>query len=129
MNDPDAVGVELQLDFKPEFQALSVTARVEAMHDYLATLRQALERNEGEADDSEGVRMIMDIAHQLLPHIEADEIPLDETVVIEVAPEHPIENLLATPDTPQDRRFGLPALIAQKSHLAIGSADHVPHMH
>jgi hypothetical protein len=74
---------ELHIDFADDFKASALADQGETFRAYLAGLGTALE---GDLDtrDAQGAMLIQQICEQLLPHVEAGEIPLSETLVIEV---------------------------------------------
>jgi hypothetical protein len=92
INGPIKVGVvepspqgdyELHISFTDEFKAAELAAQAETFRAYLGELGSALQ---GELDgrNAQGVMVIQQICEQLLPHIEAGDIPLAETLVVEV---------------------------------------------
>lgn len=74
---------ELHITFTDEFKAADLASQAEQFRDYLADLRAALQ---GGLDtrNAQGVMLVQQICEQLQPHIEAGEIALGETLVIEV---------------------------------------------
>lgn len=84
MNDNSETGLrELHLGFKPEFQQLQKAERLTVLKDYLSVLHNDI-ANETDPDNQQGMITIAEIAQELYPHIESNEIPLEETVVIEI---------------------------------------------
>jgi len=87
---------ELHLGFKPAFQQQDLQGRLAAVNDYLEILQADIE-TETDANNQQGMLTILQISQELLPHLESDEIPLDETIVIEIGPiqTSPFDDLLA----------------------------------
>ena len=92
INGPIKVGVvepspegnyELHIDFTDDFKAAELTAQGENFRSYLTELDAAL-KGDLEGRDAQGVLLIQQICEQLQPHVEAGDIPLSETLVIEV---------------------------------------------
>ncbi|MCW9079564.1 MAG: transcriptional regulator [Gammaproteobacteria bacterium] len=92
INGPIKVGVveptpqgnyELHIDFTDDFKAAGLAAQGETFRAYLAELGAALAGGLEERD-AQGVMLIQQICEQLQPHVEAGDIPLTETLVIEV---------------------------------------------
>jgi len=92
INGPIKVGVvepspegnyELHINFTDDFKATGLAAQGEAFRAYLAELGAAL-KNDLDGRDAQGVMLIQQVCEQLRPHVEAGEIPLSETLVIEV---------------------------------------------
>ncbi len=96
INDNDDTGLrEIHLGFKPAFQQLELVQRIETLQTHLTELAAAIEAEADEAN-RQGMSTIHQIAAQLLPHLQADEIPLEETIIIEVGPSQssPLDDLL-----------------------------------
>lgn len=86
---------ELHLHFKAGFQQLPLAKRLETLQQYLAELQQNIARESNEAN-RQGLLSIAQITEQLYPHLQADEIPLQETTVIGMVPGQvsPLQGLL-----------------------------------
>lgn len=98
INDNNETGVEeLHLRFKPDFQQLPLEERLETLQQYLTELQHNIARENNEAN-RQGLLSIAQITEQLYPHLEADEIPLQETTVIEMLPSQlsPLQSLLSS---------------------------------
>ncbi len=85
---------ELHLDFTPAFRALDVADRAVALQAYIDDLQREIVQVREDNADRQGMLMVQQIAEQLLPYITADEIPLNETVTIEIQPESPVLNFI-----------------------------------
>ena len=94
-DNSDTGNRELHLGFKPAFQQLNLEQRIENLKQHLSELEQGV-ANEADDNNRQGMLTILQIAQQLSPHIEADEIPLEETIVIEIGPSQasPLDDLL-----------------------------------
>lgn len=93
INGPLKVGVvepspqgnyELHITFTDEFQSAGLARQGEQFRSYLGDLGTALSGGQLSERDVQGVLLVQQICEQLQPHIEAGEIPLSETLVIEV---------------------------------------------
>ena len=96
VNDNNDTGLrELHLGFKPAFQKLKLQDRVTQLKDYLQTLEKDIQ-SETDANNQQGMLTILQITQQLQPHLETDEIPLNETIIIEIGPSQssPFDDLL-----------------------------------
>ncbi len=83
VQDPSPELRELHIDFTDEFRALSVNQRLESLRVYLESLvRQAHELKD--VNSQRGVMTIIEITEQLLPHIQSDNLPLEQTLVVEM---------------------------------------------
>jgi len=89
VNDNSETGLrELHLGFKPAIQQADLKGRLSAVKNYLVELHKNIE-SESDTTNQQGMITISQIVQELLPHLEADEIPLDETIVIETGPVQP----------------------------------------
>lgn len=98
INDNSETGVqELQLDFKPGFQQLPLAKRLQTLQQHLAVLQQNLSRESNEVN-RQGMHALAQLIEQIYPQLEADGIPLDETLVIEMTPSQsaPLSDLLGS---------------------------------
>ncbi len=86
---------ELHLGFKPAVQQQKLEERLSAIKNHLSELHKNI-NSESDANNQQGMITISQIIEELLPHLEADEIPLDETIVIEIGPiqTSPFDDLL-----------------------------------
>ena len=75
---------ELHIDFKEEFQHADLAQQGQQFSAYLAELRQALQGGALDERNAQGVMLMQQICEQLRPHIEAGDMALGETLVIEV---------------------------------------------
>ena len=80
----DGTGRELHLEFSDDFRRLDVGDRAATLRDYISQLSRRITEAGDASPDAQGMLTVQQIAEQLLPHIEADEIALTETIVIEI---------------------------------------------
>jgi len=96
INDNSETGLrELHLGFKPGFQQAELTDRISTVKEHLATLNKDIAA-ETDPNNQQGMITIAQITQELLPHLESNEIPLEETIVIEIGPSQssPFDDLL-----------------------------------
>lgn len=93
IDNTDSQSRELQLNFTQEYQAQNIEARIGSFRQHIVDLQNRIEQ-ESDPDSQQGMLMILQISEQLLPHIEADEIPLNEMIAIEMGPSSPFDHLL-----------------------------------
>ena len=86
---------ELEITFTNEFQAMDINQRINDFKNHISQLQQAVHATEDEAEQ-QGMVAILQICEEILPHIEADEIPLDETIAIEIGQSSPFDHILAS---------------------------------
>jgi hypothetical protein len=88
---------ELHLSFAPEFQSSPVTEQVSRMRSYIDELGGAVAKLDANDSNRQGMLMIQQIAEELLPHILAEELALNETIVVEIRPDLSFAGLLNSP--------------------------------
>lgn len=86
-------GRELHLDFTAEFRSLNLARQADEFNDYIHNLINEISRLDEHDANRQGMITIRQIAEQLQPHIEANEIPLEETIVIELQHDSPFGNI------------------------------------
>ncbi len=88
LDQPDGLGRELHLSFGPAFRTLDLAGQGAALRRYVGELRQQIEAVSDMTDrDRQGMLIILQIAEELLPHVAAGEMALEETIVVEMGPE------------------------------------------
>lgn len=93
IDNSDTQSRELHLSFKPAFQRQPLAARIETVHAHMQSIQQSIDQETNDAS-RQGMLMMLQIIEELLPHLEQDEIPLDETIVIEMGASSPLDKLL-----------------------------------
>jgi len=86
---------ELEITFTPAFKSLELNERINDFKNHIGQLQKGISGTDNPAEQ-QGMLAILQVCEQLLPHIEADEIPLDETIAIEIGQSSPFDNLLAS---------------------------------
>lgn len=86
---------ELHLGFKPAFRQLALEQRIDMIRSHLNELEQSI-RSTTDNADQQGMLTIYQVTSELLPYLESDEIPLEETIIIEIGPSlsSPLDDLL-----------------------------------
>ena len=96
VNDNSETGLrELHMGFKPGFQQQDLESRLSSLQEYLNKLELNI-TNEADENNKQGMLTILQIAQQLQPHMKTDDIPLDETIIVEIGPNQssPFDDLL-----------------------------------
>lgn len=83
----DGSSRKLELAFTGAFRRLDLPAQGAAFREYVESLRTASAHIEDDERTREGVYTILQIAEQLLPHVEAGEMTLEEPIEVEVRPD------------------------------------------
>ncbi len=85
---------ELHISFKPEFQSLTLEQQGSEFSQYVENLKLQYQQAEANSSEQQGVMTILQVAEQLLPHIQTGEIPLMETIVIEMHQQPGLDDLI-----------------------------------
>lgn len=80
----DGLGRELHIGFREEFRRLPLLAQGEEFRAFLGELTDAAYALDEDDPDRPGILLIQQIAEQLLPHVEAGELSLGDTIVVEI---------------------------------------------
>jgi hypothetical protein len=91
--DNDNGSRELHLDFTDEFRDMKLAQQAEAFHEFILYLKGEIGVLEEHDPNRQGMLMIQQVSEQLLPHIEANELPLEETIVVDLEVNNPFGNV------------------------------------
>ena len=94
--DNDTGGRELHLDFRDEFRRLNLQQQTESFRDFIGTLINQVHQLDESDTNRQGMVTILQICEQLQPHIEANELPLEETIVVSIQSHNPFGNIKIT---------------------------------
>lgn len=92
--DPDTMGYELEIQFKPSFNTMPVEEQCDAFSKYIDQLKNQLSGVDAGSTDSQGMGTILKFAESIFPYIESGEAMLDDPILIEIRPDDPIANFL-----------------------------------
>lgn len=84
---------ELHLKFTPEFKALKLDQQCDAFHEFIHYMKTEIDVLEEDDPNRQGMLTIQQIAEQLLPHVEANEIPLEDAIVVNIHADNPFGNI------------------------------------
>ncbi len=94
--DNDSGGRELHLSFKADFRILNLQQQSQSFQEFIKTLINEIHKLD-EADTNRlGMTTILQICEQLQPHIDANELPLEETIVVNIQSHNPFGNIKIT---------------------------------
>ena len=94
VDQPETGVRELHIRFREAFRQLELADQGREFAVYLEDLkRQSQAAPEGSAEQR-GILTVMQIVEQLLPHIQSGEIPLSETLVVEIQHQPTIDDLI-----------------------------------
>ncbi len=80
----DGQGWVLVLAFKPEFQVLDVPTQGAQFQDYLQQLNDDIASLDEGDHNRAGMLIIQQIVEQLLPHVAAGELEIEESIIIQI---------------------------------------------
>jgi hypothetical protein len=84
IEDPLNPTHQLQFSFTPAFQALTLEERGPALREYIRRMQQMAGSLPEDSADRTGMQIVLQFAEQVLPHIENDELPLDESITVDI---------------------------------------------
>ena len=91
--DNNTGGRELHLSFKPEFRILNAQQQSENFQTFVKTLINEIHKLDESDENRQGMTTILQICEQLQPHIDANELPLEETIVVNIQTHNPFGNI------------------------------------
>jgi hypothetical protein len=91
--DTSTGGRELHLEFTPEFRALKLPQQSDSLHEFIHYLKTEIDILEEHDPNHQGMLIILQVAEELLPHIEANEIPLEEAIVVNLQANNAFGNI------------------------------------
>ena len=89
----DLGGREVHLDFNNDFRILHLSQQIDTFRAFIANLSKDINELDDDSPDKKGMLTIYQICEQIMPHIEANEIPLEETIVVSFQSENPFGNI------------------------------------
>ena len=95
----DSLSRECHLDFTEQFRKLEARDQEAALKRYLAELHTKILSAEEGSPDRQGMLIVQQVTEQLLPHIAAGEIPLTETITVEIQTDSPLARFIPVQTT------------------------------
>ena len=89
----DLGGREVHLDFNNDFRILNLSQQIDAFRAFIANLAKDIDALDNDNPDRKGMLTIYQICEEIMPHLEANEIPLEETIVVSFQSENPFGNI------------------------------------
>jgi hypothetical protein len=84
IENPNSPGYEIHLEFTPAFRELNQEQQYSSLKEYLQRLQKEILAAPEHSDDRQGMLMVQQVAEQLLPMVGAGQLPLNETIIVEV---------------------------------------------
>jgi Asp/Glu/hydantoin racemase len=94
--DNDTGGREIHLSFKPDFRILNLKQQSESFQAFIKILINEIHKLDESDANRQGMTTILQICEQLQPHIDANELPLEETIVVNIQSHNPFGNIKIT---------------------------------
>jgi hypothetical protein len=91
--DTDNDQRDLRLEFTHEFKSLKLNERCDSLHEFIHYLKSEIDVLEESDPNRQGMLTILQIVEQLLPHIESDEIPLEDAIIVNIKIDNPFGNI------------------------------------
>ncbi len=73
---------ELHLSFKPDFRILTPPQQAKAFQHFINQLNEEIHTLDKTDPNYQGILTILQVCEQLNPHIDANELPLEETIIV-----------------------------------------------
>ena len=89
----DLGGREVHLDFNNDFRILNLSQQIDTFRAFIANLAKDIDALDNDNPDRKGMLTIYQICEEIMPHLEANEIPLEETIVVSFQSENPFGNI------------------------------------
>ena len=89
----DMGGREVHLDFNDDFRILNQSQQTDTFRAFIANLSKDIDALDDSNPDKKGMLTIHQICEQIMPHLEANEIPLEETIVVSFQSENPFGSI------------------------------------
>jgi len=83
----DGQGKVLVFAFPPEFRRLASLEQGERLRGYLQGLEGQMAGLPAEDPNRQGMGIVQQIVAQLLPHVEAEELELEEPIIVQIRPD------------------------------------------
>ncbi|HIP53619.1 MAG TPA: transcriptional regulator [Chromatiales bacterium] len=89
VNDPTQSGYQLLIDFTPEFRALPEVEQGADFQRYRQSLKEGIAQLSSGDRNRDGMALVLQLVDSLMPHVEAGELELEETLVVQIGEEAP----------------------------------------
>ncbi|MCK5262872.1 MAG: hypothetical protein KAJ92_04265, partial [Gammaproteobacteria bacterium] len=74
-------------------KALKLNQQCDSFHEFIHYLKTEIDLLEESDPNRHGMLTIQQIAEQMLPHIEANEIPLEDAIIVNIQADKPFGNI------------------------------------
>ncbi len=96
MENTETLEREIHIDFRTDFQELEKEQQAAILSDYIRQLNGQLQTLDQQSQEYQGMMTIVQFTESIYPHIAEGEIPLEETIVIEIEQGSPLSALIGS---------------------------------
>lgn len=86
---------EIHVDFKQEFLQLNLEQQGSQFSDHVSSLKSQADNMQEDSQERQGLLFVLQFLEELVPRVQAGDIPLDETIIVKVMEESPIKQLIS----------------------------------
>ncbi len=86
---------EVHVDFNEEFQQLKLEEQACQFSDHVSSLKLQASSLEEDSQERQGMLFVLQFLEELVPRVQAGDIPLNETIVVKVMEESPLKQLIS----------------------------------
>lgn len=91
----DSSDKEIHVDFKKEFLQLKKEEQATQFYDHVNSLKSHANKLEEDSQERQGLLFVLQFLEELVPRVQAGDIPLDETIIVKVMDESPIKKMIS----------------------------------
>ena len=86
---------EIHVDFKEEFLQLNLAEQASQFSDHVSSLKLRANSLQEDSQERQGLLFVLQFLEELVPRVQAGDIPLNETIIVKVMEESPIKQLIS----------------------------------
>jgi len=87
---------EIHAVFKEDFRKLALQEQADQFTEHVSTLQSRAASLEEESEERVGILFVLQFLEELVPHVQAGAVPLDETIIVKLQDdESPLSNLIS----------------------------------
>jgi len=82
-------------NFKQDFQKLSIEEQATQFSEHVRSLQLQVDNLEDESQERQGILFVLQFLQELEPRIRAGDIPMNETIIVKVMEQPPLNKLIS----------------------------------
>jgi len=86
---------EIHAVFKEEFQKLELKEQARQFTEHVSALQARADSLEESSEERTGMLFVLQFLVELVPHVQAGAVPLNETIIVKMQDESPLSNLIS----------------------------------